>query len=200
MKYSAGIVSASFWLLETKTTAEYMLDGLSKSKILELSLNENIYQVDSERRAKDIANVTYRRLKDFPEKLLKFFVNADVNSSKIIVLISILKNDKLLFEFMYEIFRERIILGNYTLKKSDFEIFFKNKSQQSEIIENWAEKTIKKLSSRYRIFLSEAGLLEKDDKDYKIILPFLDFRLRELLVENDFEPYVKAICGESWFY
>lgn len=197
MKYSAGIVSASFWLLETKTTAEYMLDGLSKSKILELSLNENIYQVDSERRAKDIANVTYRRLKDFPEKLLKFFVNADVNSSKIIVLISILKNDKLLFEFMYEIFRERIILGNYTLKKSDFEIFFKNKSQQSEIIENWAEKTIKKLSSRYRIFLSEAGLLEKDDKDYKIILPFLDFRLRELLVENDFEPYVKAICGES---
>lgn len=197
MKYSAGIVSASFWLLETKTTAEYMLDGLSKSKILELSLNENIYQVDSERRAKDIANVTYRRLKDFPEKLLEFFVNADVNSSKIIVLISILKNDKLLFEFMYEIFRERIILGNYTLKKSDFEIFFKNKSQQSEIIENWAEKTIKKLSSRYRIFLSEAGLLEKDDKDYKIILPFLDFRLRELLVENDFEPYVKAICGES---
>lgn len=200
MKYSAGIVSASFWLLETKTTAEYMLDGLSKSKILELSLNENIYQVDSERRAKDIANVTYRRLKDFPEKLLEFFVNADVNSSKIIVLISILKNDKLLFEFMYEIFRERIILGNYTLKKSDFDIFFKNKSQQSEIIENWAEKTIKKLSSRYRIFLSEAGLLEKDDKDYKIILPFLDFRLRELLVENDFEPYVKAICGESWFY
>lgn len=197
MKYSAGIVSASFWLLETKTTAEYMLDGLSKSKILELSLNENIYQVDSERRAKDIANVTYRRLKDFPEKLLEFFVNADVNSSKIIVLISILKNDKLLFEFMYEIFRERIILGNYTLKKSDFDIFFKNKSQQSEIIENWAEKTIKKLSSRYRIFLSEAGLLEKDDKDYKIILPFLDFRLRELLVENDFEPYVKAICGES---
>ena len=200
MKYSAGIVSASFWLLETKTTAEYMLDGLSKSKILDLSLNENIYQVDSERRAKDIANVTYRRLKDFPEKLLEFFVNADVNSSKIIVLISILKNDKLLFEFMYEIFREHIILGNYTLKKSDFDIFFKNKSQQSEIIENWAEKTIKKLSSRYRIFLSEAGLLEKDDKDYKIILPFLDFRLRELLVENDFEPYVKAICGESWFY
>ena len=197
MKYSAGIVSASFWLLETKTTAEYMLDGLSKSKILDLSLNENIYQVDSERRAKDIANVTYRRLKDFPEKLLEFFVNADVNSSKIIVLISILKNDKLLFEFMYEIFREHIILGNYTLKKSDFDIFFKNKSQQSEIIENWAEKTIKKLSSRYRIFLSEAGLLEKDDKDYKIILPFLDFRLRELLVENDFEPYVKAICGES---
>ena len=197
MKYSAGIMSASFWLLETKTTAEYMLEGLSKSEIVELALNENIYQVDSERRAKRMAGNLYRRLKDFPEELLQFFVNADVNSSKIIVLISILKNDKLFFEFMYEVFREHIILGNYTLNNSDFNIFFTNKAQQSEVIENWAEKTIKKLSSRYRIFLSEAGLLEKEDKDYKIILPFLDFRLRELLVENDFEPYVKAICGES---
>lgn len=200
MKYSAGIMSASFWLLETKTTAEYILEGLSKSEIVELALNENIYQVDSERRAKELANTTYRRLKDFPEELLQFFVNADVNSSKIIVLISILKNDKLFFEFMYEVFREHIILGNYTLNNSDFNIFFTNKAQQSEIIENWAEKTVKRLGSNYRQFLSEAGLLEKDDKDYKIILPFLDFRLRELLVENDFEPYVKAICGESWFY
>lgn len=190
-------MSASFWLLETKTTAEYMLEGLSKSEIVELALNENIYQVDSERRAKRMAGNLYRRLKDFPEELLQFFVNADVNSSKIIVLISILKNDKLFFEFMYEVFREHIILGNYTLNNSDFNIFFTNKAQQSEIIENWTETTVKKVSSTYRLFLSEAGLLEKDDEDYKIILPFLDFRLRELLVENDFEPYVKAICGES---
>lgn len=197
MKYSAGIMSASFWLLETKTTAEYMLEGLSKSEIVELALNENIYQVDSERRAKRMAGNLYRRLKDFPEELLQFFVNADVNSSKIIVLISILKNDKLFFEFMYEVFREHIILGNYTLNNSDFNIFFTNKAQQSEIIENWTETTVRKVSSTYRLFLSEAGLLEKDDNDYKIILPFLDFRLRELLVENDFEPYVKAICGES---
>ena len=197
MKYSAGIMSASFWLLETKTTAEYMLEGLSKSEIVELALNENIYQVDSERRAKRMVGNLYRRLKDFPEELLQFFVNADVNSSKIIVLISILKNDKLFFEFMYEVFREHIILGNYTLNNSDFNIFFTNKAQQSEIIENWTETTVRKVSSTYRLFLSEAGLLEKDDNDYKIILPFLDFRLRELLVENDFEPYVKAICGES---
>lgn len=197
MKYSAGIMSASFWLLETKITAEYMLEGLSKSEIVELALNENIYQVSSERRAKELANTIYRRLKDFPEELLQFFINADVNSSKIIVLISILKNDKLFFEFMYEVFREHIILGNYTLNNSNFNIFFTNKAQQSEIIENWTGTTVKKVSSTYRLFLSEAGLLEKDDKDYKIILPFLDFRLRELLVENDFEPYVKAICGES---
>ena len=126
MKYSAGMVSASFWLLETKTTAEYMLEGLSRSEIVDLALNENIYQVDSERRAKRMAGVLYRRLKDFPDELLEYFINADVNSSNLFVLISMLKIDKLFFEFMYEVFRNHIILGNYTLKQSDFDIFFEN--------------------------------------------------------------------------
>ena len=36
MKYSAGIKNISFWLLESKLTAEYILDGLSKDDILEM--------------------------------------------------------------------------------------------------------------------------------------------------------------------
>lgn len=198
MKYSAGIVSSSFWLIETKTTAKYILDGFSRTEIIDLALTENIYQVDSERRARRMANTLYKRLKDFPEEILQYFVNADVNSSKLVVLISILKNDKLFFEFMYEVFREHVILGNYTLKMSDFVIFFEDKSNQSEIIEKWTEKTVKRLGSIYKLFLSEAGILDNNSKDeFKIIVPFLDFRLRELLVQNNFEPFVKSIIGEN---
>ena len=54
MKYSAGIKNISFWLLESKLTAEYILDGLSKEEILDLSLNENLYQVESQYKVKDI--------------------------------------------------------------------------------------------------------------------------------------------------
>lgn len=197
MKYSAGMVSASFWLLETKTTAKYMLEGLSKSEIVDLALNENIYQVDSERRAKRMSSILYRRLKDFPDELLDYFINADVNSSNLFVLISMLKIDKLFFEFMYEVFRDHIILGNYTLKQSDFDIFFENKAYQSDIIASWKDNTIKRLKSNYRMFLSEAGLLDTSGNEDKIVLPFLDFRLRDLLINNNFEPYVKAICGEN---
>ena len=53
-----------------------MKDYLVKD-IVNLSLTENIYQVNSKRRAKEVANVTYKRLKDFPEELLKYFVNTD---------------------------------------------------------------------------------------------------------------------------
>ena len=67
MKYSAGIKNISFWLLESKLTAEYILDGLSKDEILDLSLNENIYQVESQYKVKDIPNRLYTRLKDFSD-------------------------------------------------------------------------------------------------------------------------------------
>ena len=184
MKYSAGIKNISFWLLESKLTAEYILEGLSKDEILELSLNDIPYRL-------------FARLKDFSEESLTYFINCDVNSSKIFVIISILRNDKLFFEFVHEVLREHILLGNYTLKQSDFDIFFMNKSNQSEIIANWTEETVNRVQRQYRFLLKEAGLIEKEDDEYKIILPFIDYRLKDLMIKENLAPYLNAITGES---
>ena len=197
MKYSAGIKNISFWLLESKITAEYILDGLSKDEILELSLNENIYQVESQYKVKDLPNRLYTRLKDFSEESLTYFINCDANSGKLFVIISILKNDKLFFEFVHEVFREHILLGNYTLKQSDFDIFFMNKTNQSEIIAKWTEETVNRVQRQYRFLLKEAGLIEKEDNDYKIIIPFIDYRLKDLMVKENLTPYLNAITGEA---
>lgn len=197
MKYSAGIKNISFWLLESKLTAEYIIEGLSKDELLDLSLNENIYQVESQYQVKDLPNRLYSRLKDFSEDALNYFINCDVNSSKIFIIISILRNDKLFFEFVHEVFREHILLGNYSLKQSDFDIFFMNKSNQSEIIANWTEETVNRVQRQYRFLLKEAGLIEKEDGEYKIIIPFIDYRLKDLLIKENLTPYLNAIAGEG---
>lgn len=195
MKYSAGIMSHSFWYLETKNTAEYLAEDISKKELMELSLTENIYQVDSERRARELTNVCYRRLNGFSNDLLIYLSTCDQNSGRLLVLISILRNDKLFFEFMHEVFREHIILGNYIIKDSDLDIFFMNKSNQSEVIENWKDTTLRKVKTNYKNFLIEAGLLEKEEEDYKIILPFVDFKLKELLTQNNLTPFLNTITG-----
>lgn len=197
MKYSAGIKNISFWLLESKLTAEYILDGFTKDEILDLSLNENIYQVESQYKVKDMPNRLYSRLKDFSEESLTYFINCDVNSSNLFIIIAILRNDKLFFEFVHEVFREHILLGNYTLKQSDFDIFFFNKSNQSEIISNWTEETINRVQRQYRFLLKEAGLIEKEDDEYKIIIPFIDYRLKDLMIEEKLTPFLNAITGEG---
>ena len=197
MKYSAGIKNISFWLLESKLTAEYIIEGLSKDELLDLSLNENIYQVESQYQVKDLPNRLYSRLKDFSEDALNYFINCDVNSSNLFIIIAILRNDKLFFEFVHEVFREHILLGNYSLKQSDFDIFFMNKSNQSEIIANWTEETVNRVQRQYRFLLKEAGLIEKEDGEYKIIIPFIDYRLKDLLIKENLTPYLNAIAGEG---
>lgn len=195
MGYSAGIMTHAFWFFETKTTAEYLLEGISKKELLDLSLNENIYQVDSERRAHEVVNICWRRLDSFSDELLDYLTKCDQESAKILVFISILTDDELYFEFMNEVFRQHIILGNYTIKNSDLDIFFRNKSNQSEIIENWKDTTLKRVKANFKQFLIESDLLEREGDDYRIILPFIDYRLKELLNQNNFAPYLNVITG-----
>lgn len=72
-----------------------------------------------------------------------------------------------------------------------------NKSNQSEIIANWTEETVNRVQRQYRFLLKEAGLIEKDDSEYKIIIPFIDYRLKDLMIKENLIPYLNAITGEG---
>lgn len=197
MKYSAGLASTSFWFIESKKIAEFILEGYSKKEIMEMALEENIFQVETNNRVKEIVNGVYGRLSDFPEDILECFIRVDVNSAKVFVLISILNNDKLFFEFMHEIFKEHILLGDMTLKNRDFDIFFDNKSYQSDVVENWGDDTVARLKRGYRNMLSEAGVLDTSQKEKTIAVPFTDLKLQQLLIDNNYGPYLFAITGEK---
>lgn len=191
------MVKYSFWYIETKKVAEFLLDDLSRDDIINISINDNIFQLNSKSRAKEVASILYRRLNGFSDDLLNYFINADYQYGKLIVFISILRIDRLYFEFMHEVFRDYIILGNYTLKKSDFEIFFINKANQSEKISKWKETTIKNLINKYILFLKESNLVKmEDNEEYTIITPFIDSTLIELLEKNNLTPYINAITGK----
>lgn len=197
MKYSAGIISKSFWYLESKKTAKLMLDGLTRKEIVELAVKDNIYQVESEYRSKTIANAIYTRLNSLHDIILKVIINSDLSTSKILVLISIMKTDRLFFEFMHEVFRNKIILGEPVLLDRDVNIFFDEKKAQSEIIDKWVYTTIRRLKSEYIKMLIEAGVLRVESDNSEIIVPFLDFKVKQNLFDNDMAPFVYAVTGEK---
>ena len=197
MKYSASLASASFWFIESKKIADFILEGYSKKEIMEMAINDNIFQVKTNNRVKEVVNGVYRRLNSFPEDILECFIRVDVNSAKVFVLISILNDDKLFFEFMHEVFKEHILLGDMTLKNRDFDIFFDNKSYQSEVVDNWTDETVARLKRGYRNMLSEAGILDTSKKEKVIIVPFVDLKLQQLLIDNNFGPYLFSITGEK---
>ena len=45
--------------------------------------------------------------------------------------------------------------------------------------------------------LSEAGVLESSGNEREIYVPFVDLRLKNMLIENDLGPYYYSITGEK---
>jgi len=174
-----------------------MLDDLNRKEILELAIKDNIYQVESEYRSKRMTNAIYTRLNSLPKVILEAIVNSDITTSKIIVLISIMKTDRLFFEFMHEVFRNTIILGEYTLKDRDINIFFQEKKIQSEIVDSWVNTTIRRLKSEYIKMLIDSGLIKVDSSKREIIKPLIDFKVKQLLIDNEMGPYLFAVTGEK---
>lgn len=197
MKYSAGLMSKSFWFFETKKVAECILEGLSKQEIMDLALNENIFQVSSERRAKRMTGELYRRLKDMPEEVLESFLKTDINSARVFVLMTILKTDIFFFDFMHEVFREHIIKRDYLLKSRDFDLFFEDKKLESEIVEKWTDGTVRRLKSTMKLMLSEARVYDVENEEKNIFVPIIDYRFKSILLKNDLGPYIYVITGEK---
>jgi hypothetical protein len=194
-KYSSGLVSESFWFIEFKKIIKLRNEGKSWDDIRDLCLNDNLLGISKEYRAKRIYGYLKNRVDVLDEDLINIFINADLTTQKVINIIAIAKKNKLFFEFLYELYREKVLLGAIVLTDSDISIFFKNKQEQDEDISKWTDVTLKRLSSTYMNFLTDAGFLTVIDKQKRITPPILDISLENYLKDNDENQMLKAIRG-----
>lgn len=195
MEYSAGLTSKLFWLQESRKTAGYILEGYSKADIRKIAWEENIYQVKAEYRAYEVLNGTYRRISALPEAVLQTFTTCDVETAKVLNLIAILMDSRLFFEFMYEVYDEKLRLGEKKITDRDLNVFFADKAMQSEVVASWTDTAVKKLKQCFCRMLYEADILENSAKP-RIIKPIhIDYRTEELLTANGLGEYLKAVKG-----
>lgn len=195
MNYSAGLTSKLFWLQESRKTASYIAEGYDKTQIKKFAWSENIYQVKAEYRAYEVLNGTYRRVSLLPEAVLKEFVKCDIETAKIINLIAILMDSRLFFEFLHEVYDEKIRLGEKEITDRDLNNFFSDKSMQSDVIAGWTESAVKKLKQCMTRMMFEAGILESSGKP-RIIRPIhVNYHTEELLKANGLEDYLRIVEG-----
>lgn len=195
MEYSAGLTSKLFWMQEARKTASYMLQDYDKPSIKAIAWEENIYQVKAEYRTYEVLNGTYRRLVQLPKDVLAEFVKCDIETAKVINLISILLDSRLFFEFLREVYCEKILLGEKEITDRDLNVFFDQKAAQSDVIAGWTETAIKKLKQCFTRMMFEAGLLESSAKPRTIRVPHINYRAEELLEKNNLKEYLNAIKG-----
>jgi hypothetical protein len=95
---------------------------------------------------------------------------------------------------MIEVFREKFLKRDYKLKDIDFEMFFRDKAIQSDIVANWQEYTLYKLKQVYIRILFEASMINNQE-ERKTQRPIVSRNIVDHLVSKGDEIYMKAMLG-----
>lgn len=196
-KYSAGAVKFALWFTEFRKEVQLLAEGRTFEEIKVLSARENIFDASTPARAAMIQSTLAARIKNLDPSFYPLFVDSDVATQKLYALTGSFAHDTLFFDFMYEVVREKMIIGTSVLADADIRIFFKNKQAQDEIVAKWTDQTLERLGRSYKTQLYEAGLL--DDKmtgmERKILRPILDPLFKHWLEDYGYGQVAKALEG-----
>ena len=195
--YSAGAVKFSFWFLEFRKVVQLLASGKDYDEIKRLSEDENIFGAATPARAAMIYSTTTARAKSLDPSFIPLFMESDVTTQKLFTMTAVLAHDSLFFDFVYEVVREKLIIGNNELADSDIRVFFKNKQEQDEKVAKWQDYTLHRLGACYKTQLFEAGLLDgnKGADTRKIIKPILDPIFKHWLEDFGMGALAKAYEG-----
>ncbi len=197
LSYSAGLMSQSCWFVEFKKIIQLIYTGHTEDEIKAECLEYNLLGAVKEYRAKRVYGYLIARAKMLDDVGVRLFVESDLSTQKLINLIAILRGDRLFFEFIYEVYREKVILGQLELEDKDFSVFFRKKGAQSDLVENWNETTKKHLKSNYVTCMVDANLLKNDGKKRFVTTPIVDNSLIWYLQNSNDQAILSAITGVS---
>lgn len=195
MEYNAASVKFLLWHVETKETAK-LLQEHSFDEIRRMVLEDNIYQQKSRERAQSEFSCIKKRLQTLPEELIQKLIQSDIQTTKIITFIACMVTDRLLFELMYEVYRNKVHYGEENITDADLNIFMNDKRDQSEKMAGFSDLTIRKLKQNYSKYMFETGLISGKTSEKKIERPYIDTDIRDILLRNQMEKYYYALTGE----
>ena len=194
-KYSAGLMSEAPWFHEFKKMIYLIHEGKSLDEIKTLCVKENLFGMPKEYRALRTYSYLLNRVNVMDEQLIDLFCSSDLATQKLINFITIILGDRLLYELINEVYKEKVFLGYSELSVSDINVFFTDKCTQDEEMKEWKDTTFKRLRSGYLQFMTDANLLQKGRGVYYVTPPILDISLERYLQYSGKEHILKAITG-----
>ena len=185
-----------FLFHEFKKGCELYSEGKSLEEIYELGMQDNYFDAMNIKRRQRYASNICKRLEVLDTYIIKSIVDNSSEVSRLLALYALMKTDDLFFEFMYEVYQQKLILRQEYIETSEMLGFMREKAMESETVANWSDATIKRLLSGYRNSMFEGGIASKDKNKIKVMPGYLPETLKEHLVRSGDEKYVKAMLGD----
>ena len=130
--YNASAVKHCFWFQEFRKTIELLESGSSLEEIKTLCETENIFDCATPARARQIYHVVSARVRSLDSSFYPVFMRGDLSTKKLTALIAPMANDTLLFDLVYEVIRDKLVIGVQEFSSGDVRAFFGTFSRETK--------------------------------------------------------------------
>ncbi|MCD8221482.1 MAG: DUF1819 family protein [Clostridiales bacterium] len=144
--YSAVITREQFLFYETRTTARLLSEGLSRDEVAQRIVSDNLFQYPTEKSVRRMALACLRRLDALEDdSLVTAIANRPQDTAKQICLYAMMKQYRLIWDFMITVIGEKYRLLDTSFSKIDVNGFFLRLQEQDDWVASWSDSTIEKL-------------------------------------------------------
>ena len=145
-KGSGQITREQFLFYEMRTTAKLMEEGLDDNEVIEQIVEDNLFQYPTEKSIQQMAKTCIARLKSMEDvSLITAIATQPTDVAKQICLYAMMKQYRLVWDFMITVIGEKYRLQNFSFSKMDVNVFFMQLQEQDDYVAGWSEATVNKI-------------------------------------------------------
>lgn len=165
--YIASLTREPFLFYEMRSTAKLMSEGLSDDAIVEEIVGQNLFQYPTEKSITRMAKACIKRLHALEdETLILAIASQPTDAAKQICLYALMRQSRLVWEFMLTVIGEKYRLRDMSFGKIDLNTFFMRLQEQSDTVASWSDSTITKLKQILVRVLVETEYLNNPKTDH----------------------------------
>lgn len=180
--YNGGLTREQFLFYEMRIVAALLSKGFSREEAREKIEKENLFQFPTERMIRSITNGCFKRIDALPsEALVERLAFASTEVAKQINLYAMMKQNRLVWDFMTTVIAEKYRTQDMTFTKKDLHVFFFRLQEQNDTVASWSEQTIKKIKQVLVKCLVECGYIDSNKSEVLnpvCIVPELEDEIR----------------------
>lgn len=144
--YNAAITREQFLFYEVRTTAKLLNEGYNSEEVVERIISDNLFQYPTEKSVRKMALACLRRLETLGDNsLVEAIATQPSDVAKQICLYAMMKQYRLIWDFMITVIGEKYRLSDTTFGKIDLNSYFLRLQEQDDWVAMWSNSTVTKL-------------------------------------------------------
>lgn len=165
--YIASLTREPFLYYEMRTTAKLLSSGMSNNDVVTQITSENLFQYPTEKSVARMAKACLKRLAAMDDNdLVRAIAQQPTDVAKQICLYAMMKQSRLMWEFMLTVIGEKYRLKDSSFGRIDLNTYFMRLQEQDDAVATWSEGTITKLKQVLAKVLVENEYLDDIRADH----------------------------------